>query len=504
MQSTPSSPPTMNDSSPSEFNNNKNGMVFNTNVVNIPTQQQTISFQQQQQQSMELSPHFKEMKNVDSMHQPSTFAITVHQTPSPPSNNFTSKNQQQASFQTQQLIPIQTQQNQQPMMIINQQQSIQQPIYQQQPQTVVFQAQQEPQSSTNNFTNAFASMNDDSQDSLDESGKKRKPGKRRFIWSSQLHSMFLRAIEKLGPEAVPKKIMQEMNIEGLTRENVASHLQKWRLAQKKISDGQSSPPPKRHKSSIPLHLQQGGDVSRTSSGELAQAYLVSLPHRDNQQVQRQLLVIQREQETARNLAQPSPNSQAQLQALLQAVNSSNPNGASIAIPSMMRDKDDPLPSKQQNDMGFIRPQPVLASHSPPLSMEEQQQQQLHQQQQHHQQHQQQSKPVNQFVARVQASEPTHNWTTHNGVTQTNGATPTFAVDHSSALNLPPLFSSPAPVTNQSPFPGSDMYSMTGSTPTNSSVNSINSFVQSMSPGIPLSAFAPSPFGSSSSPFRKHR
>lgn len=33
-------------------------------------------------------------------------------------------------------------------------------------------------------------------------------------------------------EAVPKKILELMNVEGLTRENVASHLQKYRLARK--------------------------------------------------------------------------------------------------------------------------------------------------------------------------------------------------------------------------------------------------------------------------------
>ena len=34
--------------------------------------------------------------------------------------------------------------------------------------------------------------------------------------------------------AVPKTIMQLMNVEGLTRENVASHLQKYRLYLKRL------------------------------------------------------------------------------------------------------------------------------------------------------------------------------------------------------------------------------------------------------------------------------
>lgn len=33
-----------------------------------------------------------------------------------------------------------------------------------------------------------------------------------------------------GTEAVPKRILDAMNVEGLTRENVASHLQVWHAA----------------------------------------------------------------------------------------------------------------------------------------------------------------------------------------------------------------------------------------------------------------------------------
>ncbi|KAH7277462.1 hypothetical protein KP509_39G052700 [Ceratopteris richardii] len=52
----------------------------------------------------------------------------------------------------------------------------------------------------------------------------------RLVWTPQLHKRFVEAVAQLGiKNAVPKTIMQLMNVDGLTRENVASHLQKYRL-----------------------------------------------------------------------------------------------------------------------------------------------------------------------------------------------------------------------------------------------------------------------------------
>lgn len=54
--------------------------------------------------------------------------------------------------------------------------------------------------------------------------------KARLVWSEELHHRFLHAVVVLGlRSAVPKGIMQVMNVSGLTRENVASHLQKYRM-----------------------------------------------------------------------------------------------------------------------------------------------------------------------------------------------------------------------------------------------------------------------------------
>ncbi|WVZ67243.1 LOW QUALITY PROTEIN: hypothetical protein U9M48_016349 [Paspalum notatum var. saurae] len=64
----------------------------------------------------------------------------------------------------------------------------------------------------------------------------------RLVWTPQLHKRFVDVVAHLGiKNAVPKTIMQLMNVEGLTRENVASHLQKYRLYVKRIRDGGPSP-----------------------------------------------------------------------------------------------------------------------------------------------------------------------------------------------------------------------------------------------------------------------
>ncbi|XP_022760020.1 two-component response regulator ARR14-like [Durio zibethinus] len=57
--------------------------------------------------------------------------------------------------------------------------------------------------------------------------------KQRMVWTQELHDMFVAAVNQLGRDkAVPKKIlerMQAMNVNGLTRANIASHLQKYRM-----------------------------------------------------------------------------------------------------------------------------------------------------------------------------------------------------------------------------------------------------------------------------------
>ncbi|KAL6012112.1 hypothetical protein ACLOJK_002588 [Asimina triloba] len=81
---------------------------------------------------------------------------------------------------------------------------------------------------------------DEDDDDCEENGHgnedlstQKKP---RVVWSVELHRKFVAAVNQLGiDKAVPKKILELMNVEKLTRENVASHLQKYRLYLKRIS-----------------------------------------------------------------------------------------------------------------------------------------------------------------------------------------------------------------------------------------------------------------------------
>ncbi|XP_039164317.1 two-component response regulator ARR12 [Eucalyptus grandis] len=73
---------------------------------------------------------------------------------------------------------------------------------------------------------------------IDDQSNQKKP---RVVWSVDLHRKFVSAVEQLGyDKAVPKKILDLMNVEGITRENVASHLQKYRLYLKRLNTNGAS------------------------------------------------------------------------------------------------------------------------------------------------------------------------------------------------------------------------------------------------------------------------
>ncbi|CAH8283533.1 unnamed protein product [Eruca vesicaria subsp. sativa] len=94
--------------------------------------------------------------------------------------------------------------------------------------------------STPSQANSSAEFAADSADPLSSGATEsaRTLKRPRLVWTPQLHKRFVDAVANLGiKNAVPKTIMQFMSVEGLTRENVASHLQKYRVYLKRMQGG---------------------------------------------------------------------------------------------------------------------------------------------------------------------------------------------------------------------------------------------------------------------------
>ncbi|XP_024182172.1 transcription factor MYBC1 [Rosa chinensis] len=117
----------------------------------------------------------------------------------------------------------------------------------------------------------------------------------RLVWTPQLHKRFVDAVAHLGiKNAVPKTIMQLMSVDGLTRENVASHLQKYRLYLKRMQGlsagtggggggGGSADPATDHlfaSSPVPAHFLHPG---RPNSDHFLPFVPVALQHHHQQQ-----------------------------------------------------------------------------------------------------------------------------------------------------------------------------------------------------------------------------
>ncbi|XP_051184739.2 transcription factor HHO6 isoform X2 [Lolium perenne] len=90
--------------------------------------------------------------------------------------------------------------------------------------------------------------------------------KARRCWSPELHRRFVAALQRLGGPhvATPKQIRDMMKVDGLTNDEVKSHLQKYRLHTRRTSDGhrqqQSAsvwPPPEQYTTSQHSTSQSG-------------------------------------------------------------------------------------------------------------------------------------------------------------------------------------------------------------------------------------------------------
>ncbi|XP_026666359.2 uncharacterized protein LOC113463775 [Phoenix dactylifera] len=91
-----------------------------------------------------------------------------------------------------------------------------------------------------------------------EDQKSKKLSKGQVVWDEFLEKKFRDAMEALGIDAVPSKIVKHMNVEGITRAHVTSHLQKYRLKQKK----------KPWSPSIPIMLGPGAEMGQFNQSSI--------------------------------------------------------------------------------------------------------------------------------------------------------------------------------------------------------------------------------------------
>ncbi|KAJ4830095.1 hypothetical protein Tsubulata_017778 [Turnera subulata] len=93
--------------------------------------------------------------------------------------------------------------------------------------------------------------------------------KQRRCWSPELHRRFVNALQQLGGSqaATPKQIRELMQVDGLTNDEVKSHLQKYRLHTRRVPNAATSPA---NQSVVALgglwmHQDQYGDSSKATS-----------------------------------------------------------------------------------------------------------------------------------------------------------------------------------------------------------------------------------------------
>ncbi|RZC24835.1 Myb family transcription factor EFM isoform B [Glycine soja] len=82
------------------------------------------------------------------------------------------------------------------------------------------------------------------QPSLRATSLQQTARKQRRCWSPELHRRFVNALQKLGGSqvATPKQIRELMQVDGLTNDEVKSHLQKYRLHTRRVPAASSNQP----------------------------------------------------------------------------------------------------------------------------------------------------------------------------------------------------------------------------------------------------------------------
>ncbi|KAI3446030.1 hypothetical protein Pfo_002695 [Paulownia fortunei] len=77
-----------------------------------------------------------------------------------------------------------------------------------------------------------------------KTGQQQTSRKQRRCWSPELHRQFINALQQLGgaQAATPKQIRELMQVDGLTNDEVKSHLQKYRLHARRVTTNSSTQP----------------------------------------------------------------------------------------------------------------------------------------------------------------------------------------------------------------------------------------------------------------------
>ncbi|XBI04873.1 hypothetical protein VPH35_133100 [Triticum aestivum] len=110
--------------------------------------------------------------------------------------------------------------------------------------------------------------------------------KPRVVWTIELQNKFLEAIDQSGlDKAVPKKILELMKVDYLTRDSIASHLQKYRLHLRRVKPNPVGDASERHNSSYNNMNNQGSFMRNheherwcTSSGLLSPNNFSAMGH----------------------------------------------------------------------------------------------------------------------------------------------------------------------------------------------------------------------------------
>uniref|UniRef100_M8CYP1 Two-component response regulator ARR2 n=1 Tax=Aegilops tauschii TaxID=37682 RepID=M8CYP1_AEGTA len=94
--------------------------------------------------------------------------------------------------------------------------------------------------------------------------------KTRRCWSPELHRHFVAALHQLGgPQvATPKQIREMMKVDGLTNDEVKSHLQKYRLHNQRCPSSSSASHPVMLVGDLWAHQEQSSSQSRSPEGPL--------------------------------------------------------------------------------------------------------------------------------------------------------------------------------------------------------------------------------------------